>query len=1157
MNQNLQKSAIFANPYTDRKMIDFNDILLRQFRIDLIERDKNPYLSFHKLKYNYDYSNICYIVDSLEEKDKAYNDYIYGCSLPSSITELGDSKVLYGDSNNAFEKEINWSLLAIRKYREKLQIFINKKTEYEKALIIGDYQKANNILEIIERDVCFSLWGIEQRFILIEIEKGLKENTKFLNDINEQNKKWFIKRFSHFFSLKAEKELSVNQYNISLARLLFRYIESENQVDLHYYNFKLNFLELEQQTLLPDFLAIEGYHSIIDKYISLIRILQFTVLENNKDKKVFLDSRIYYLSKKVNDFNIDKLRLLINTSFDFDFKAQETDIIALKALDYYTNGEYNKVENLLEKYLLESPLSIELYEIYLKSLILLGKPLKPIGLEKNSFQNRILKSLHGILLREETMPECLNEIRKIAFNISSIYSISFYLMNFYKEEVEGKKTFKHESIINTSFINPTFIQLLNYSSRSNHLSFEFINSSSLEYISQQYSGTLDSIENSNLTSNRKKILRAYFYQKNEFYKDAIDLWEEMLNHISIKNFQKEKILQNLFSCLEALNRFDKCIGLYVDSYFENPLLVSNILVDRIKKKIKTAKYKNVSHTINLPLFYKSTNSEDYDVHTAYECYLIAQDCFTPTELFGTIGNNTNEKIIFFLSDICTLDIFKHSPFITSSKHKYNERISVCKQLAKIDSIFENEYNNEIERLTKRLIIQKGIQEIDESKIYVNQTGIIETELKNITSIFRRFKIIGELKSEKDISILSLYSDKIFSYKLSDEVDGNEFSKDPQFDIYKDIFYFLRDKFLFSNYGLQQYLSARIRHGVLLGEIRPEFESLNLITEKEKGIDRYKDNLNWKLFTVQLNEEDNNKFQEILSTFSSNIDALINEEILSKSLQIKIEDKNPGGWLDYNFDDLTLQFFYLTHQKVENVEEFANAIFNVLWSSTEKNLLAIKGKVNGDIKEKFFELLLKLEQGLINVFDHIPEQLENNINEARVNIENKLIKIANWFSITESNISDFQIEKIVDVSLEYNKSITAIKQIKCNCHFKGTYYPPLVDLVRIFMDNVSKHAGFDDEYVKFYVLIEEHKESLWMQFRNPLAPSINMEELKSKICSFALDLNKSMKEKGSGFHKAMRIIKSDLIHKENDMSLMVNDENEFCIDIKLNKKVLLA
>jgi len=1138
-------------------MIDFNDLLLRQFRINLIERDKNLHNSFLKLKYNYDYSDICYIVDNISDNNKVFNEYIYGCSLPKTISELGDSKVLYSDGKNTFEKEINWSLLAIRKYSEEVQVFINKKTFYERALVTGDYQKANSILDEIENEVCVSLWGIEQRFILIEITKGLKENTKFLNDINEQNKKWFIKRFSHFFSLKAEKELSVNQYNISLARLLFRYIESDNQIDLHYYNFKLNFLEVEQQTLLPDFLAIEGYHSIIDKYISLVRILQLSVLESNKGKKAFLDSRIFYLSKKIDDFNIDKLRLLIDTNFEFVFKTKEIDLKPLRALDYYTNGEYEKVADLLGDYLLDSPLAIELYEVYLKSIILLDRSLKQIGNDEKSFQNRILKALYGILLRDETMPECLNEIRKIAFNISSIYSISFYLMNFYKEEVEGKKTFMNQSVLNTSFLNPTFIQIMSNSNVNKNISFEFKNSTSLEYLSQQNSGTLESIGHVRLSDNRKEILKAYFYQKNEFYNKAIAIWEEMLNNSLTKNFQKEKILNNLFSCLEALNQYDKCIELYVDNYIHNPLLVSNIFVERIKKKIKASKYKNVSHTINLPLFYKVTNSEDYDVHTTYECYLIAQECFTPTELFEVINNNYNDKIIFFLSDICTLDIFKHSPFITSSKHKYSERIKVCKELAKIDSIYEIEYNDEIERLTKRLIIQKGIQEIDESKIYVNQTGIIETELKNITSIFRRFKMIGELKSEKDISILSLYSDKVLSFKHSDENNGSEYSKDPQFDIYKDIFYFIREKFLFSNYGLQQYLSARIRHGVLLGEIRPEFENLNLITEKEKGIDKYKDNTKWNLFTAQLNESGNIKFQEILSNFSSNIDSLINEEILSRSLQINIEDDNPDGWLDYNFNDLNLQFSYIVHQKIESVEEFSNAIFNDLWSRTEKNLTDIKSKINGNIKDEFFELLLELEQGLIKVFGGIPEKMENNINEARVNIENKLIKIANWFAITESNISDFEIEKIVDVSLEYNKTILPVKEIDCKGLFKGAYYPSLVDLVRIFMDNASKHAGFENEHVQFHIIIEVENELIKMQFRNPLSSSIDIEDLKLKICSFSLDLNKSMKEKGSGFHKAMRIIKSDLIHKENDMSLSLNDNNEFCIDINLNKEMLLV
>ena len=335
-------------------MNNFNEFLFRQFKTDLFENKKkqtNSYYktqytrkdiylnSFNKLKYNYEYSDICYIIDSLGEKNKTIVDYVYGSSIPSSISELGDSIVLYGNSKDGFEQEINWSLLAIRRFRSEIQLFIDKKSAYEEALIVGDYESANIILDQIEKKVCYSLWGIEQRFLLIEIQKGLKENTKYLNEINEKNKKWFIKRFSHFFSLKAEKELSVNQYNISLARLLFKYIKTDNQVDLHYYNFKLNFLEIENHTLLPDFLAIEGYHSIIDKYLSLVRILQIAVLEDKEEKKVFLDSRLFYLSKKVNDSNVNKLRMLINTNFDFNFKANDNDIYAIKSLDYYTNGE--------------------------------------------------------------------------------------------------------------------------------------------------------------------------------------------------------------------------------------------------------------------------------------------------------------------------------------------------------------------------------------------------------------------------------------------------------------------------------------------------------------------------------------------------------------------------------------------------------------------------------------------------------------------------------------------------------------------------------------------------------------------------------------------------------------------------------------------------
>lgn len=79
-------------------MDDFKELILRQFKIDLLERDKNPITSIYKLKYNYDYSDICFIVDNLKIKNQKIDDLIYGCTTPETISELGDTKVIFGDS---------------------------------------------------------------------------------------------------------------------------------------------------------------------------------------------------------------------------------------------------------------------------------------------------------------------------------------------------------------------------------------------------------------------------------------------------------------------------------------------------------------------------------------------------------------------------------------------------------------------------------------------------------------------------------------------------------------------------------------------------------------------------------------------------------------------------------------------------------------------------------------------------------------------------------------------------------------------------------------------------------------------------------------------------------------------------------------------------
>src|SRR5690554_8101939 len=86
-------------------------------------------------------------------------------------------------------------------------------------------------------------------------------------------------------------------------------------------------------------------------------------------------------------------------------------------------------------------------------------------------------------------------------------------------------------------------------------------------------------------------------------------------------------------------------------------------------------------------------------------------------------------------------------------------------------------------------------------------------------------------------------------------------------------------------------------------------TLNLITEKEKGGENYKNNRYWKYLTKNEKQENADKFQQSLSDFSRNVDSLISDEILSKYLQIKTIEQNEEGWLDYIFNESQLYIFY--------------------------------------------------------------------------------------------------------------------------------------------------------------------------------------------------------------------------------------------------------
>lgn len=1126
-------------------------LIERQFRIDLFEKDKNPRITFSKLKYSYNYFLSCIVADSFAT-NSLFEKWIYGEALPKDVGSIGETSILI--ENGQIQEEINWILLSIRKYKSEINKFIVFKKQFEIYLLIGDYINAEKILDSIDTEISMSLWSIENRFLLIELRKGLKENTGFLNDINSQNKKPFIRRLAHFYSTKAEKELSVNRYEVNLLKLLLPIMEKGYKSDFEYYFFKLNpFLKCEYERL-SEILAIENYNSIIDKYTSLIKVFQLLIINlktEDKELKEFIVNRLYYLDKKVEDSQIKVLRSAVSDKFS-EIDWDVNDLKNLNILDLYTSGKYEKCQDLIEETLKENPLNIEIYSLYVKTLIHQNKKLNFEN--SDSFQFQILSALFDLYGKEKNPVDSGIILKKIAYNLSNISNVSYSIIDTIKREIDNDNSFNKLAIINTSFVNPQLVKINQNPENFIEFIFEKKNASStVKLLSSLVKGIIDHNGKSDIDLDRLKYYNALNLQNNEKFIDACILWEDLLKS-ELLNFTIEKVLINLFYCKARLFEYDSCINIFVKYYFINKYLVQKLNVDIVKEEIKKSKYKIINHSIDLPIFFYLTNSEGYDIHTAYECYVLGSNCEKASEL---INKNVKYdfKSIFFFKNICNLEVFKHSPFITNTKEKFNERIKICQFLSKIDPDNKEEYKEEENILSNRLIIQKGLQEIDESKIYVNQESIILNELKDLKSTFNRFVSIGQLSAEKGISFINIGSEKVYNVSLQEEKSNDiEFSKDPQYDIFKEIFYEIRDKFLYSKYGMKLNLSTRIRHGVLEGEIRSEFVLLHLITEKENGSKIYKQNKNWETFISACNDDANcTIFNSLISEFSSQIDGLIYDEILAKYLLIKTEKENPDGWLNYEYNEVELQFLYFVYKKITNYNEFVVLIFEELWRRTEDNLIEIQNKIKIEFRDKFFDTIYKFENSLNTNEIFIPNELSTNLTIVKTRIENKLSKIASWFTITDTQISDFDFNKIIEVCCESlhnhysTKKLNLEKSINYDGLLNGLYFTHLVYLIRIFFQNIFDYSA--NEIVNIVLNVSSLDNKLEIKIENELNENEDIDQLREKI-KIEDDILKSQSDKKSGLYKALNIVKTSFEDDKNELLLDVVG-NKFCVIVRLN------
>lgn len=1115
-----------------------------------------------------------------------YNDLFN--SKPKSISELrknGATKLV-----NNINKEIIWYTKEIIDNSDLINNYLNSKDIFEKSVIQGDYDNASSSLLSIEA-LCYSEWFIENTLLLAEYSIGFKKNKEITSIFLDDSNNSLINLIIKYLSIKVEKDLSYIKYDEIIDNLLRKY----NSIGKDYLIFKLNFFNLKRVENLSLILNLDNSLSVIDKYENLIKIFQIlmsTNIDESLKKLILQKCKIIY--QKVKDFRVRNI-LVKHSELD-TFTLSVSEISFNLILDKYSKGNYEEVIKDIQILLLEDSNVFINYILYCKALLYanveFNNPFK-----SNTLGFKILESTFNIISKNKNLYSSILSLNKIisslSFNSINVEIYSFLL----NESNSNNNGINFEDFCKTSskYITPLILDIGDnnestrvYNNISNVLKsvtldfyYDLVFNNDYEEIICKYENRVDSFRIYKLIckklniiqdfENLNKYLNRISTNENNFIKTNISF-----NKIEITNFKItclliEKDYNSLVSLIAEVNIGNNNLSISL-KYKEILKLITSNEISELKKNIATS----------IVLFQYKNIIDENEVWIALDNFLTFYEVNSPSELKTYVNDVDKRFLIFFLKNICVQDIYDSSIWFDNQEALDAERIEVLSYLSEIDKENIEDYFNEISEIDKNILIREGIKQIDESKIYVDTIGLKNSLFKDIEESLQRSLKLQNLSLDQ-IDKLNLADNNIVVpyFEQTGDIDvlNTDFESSKsnikitsysRFQHFCDMFYKIRDNFIANNeFGLDTYLSMRIRHGTLIGELRSVFENHFLITKKDSSSENYMENIYWK--KAEYADEIQYELDIILANFSNTIDTLSNH-FKNEVIQIKTELKKSEGYFDYSYlanPDLLL-LFRDKFGSISETNDFIDEVINELWIRTEQILNKIRSYISKELESLFITELINLNKKIDALFVvNKPYELMRNITTCQTELRNELEKISLWFRRSNNkSINDFQIEipiylTITTIKRLYKEfdNIDLKTEIEINCDFKGEYFQHFCYIFQNLIHNILEHSNLDFRDLRIKIKVEEIDNNLHFIFCNNINMEYDLDSLNKKLRDIQEKLDTKSpigdiirEESGTGYFKIQKTITYDLKCKDYELVIDdIDDKYEFVTKIIIKDK----
>lgn len=1086
------------------------------------------------------------------------NPYITNNFYPTNIDEYADYGNLLGFSND-FRFEIRWLITCIASAQEKINDFVAQREMYDNHVLLNEYEEALAIIEDIESKYGVSYWTIEGRFFL---------NSKLGIDSAELVRDTPANVYGSalsFYELKNREDVTSDEYyyitrkEVSMAR---KYVKGcDEGIEFIDYCISGNEYHSEPDRIMLALKVIQ-YCSIIDRYLFFIKICN-ELMNQPKGNYLYVSVQSYIdLLQDINDDHLVTLR------FVFDEEDSRKQNYTLKSrLDNvksnFISGKLSQVRTEAVELLKQFPNNIEAMRLLVETNILINDGEKQF---ENTNLGLLLDRLESIYELRESRDDAMEAVSKLALTCSQSTWAPIILSDvLYRCCKKDEFEYAHHKII----------------SNLQHLDIETMIVSMDEDEAVSFISEKMDIEN-NYIQFRMAMLKGE-------YKQALALCniEPIKDYLFIKDdYSTEEKLKHL----HAIEGENTSIAIFTMKEFlaaidieENPEIVfnlaANLVVDNIYTSLiipwgKIIDYidngpSEIRQNICTPILYyvyayyiEKTKKDDLGI--VCNDFFFMENIERPSEMHIFEGKYDKKMLVYFLKNVCTTKIMDDALCIfENTQERDQERVEICNLLTHLDPDCSKEYENEIREITQKLMINKELKIIDESRIHVNVDGIRD-RLVNAEGTGNRF----DKSLKNDFQRYLFYRDeKVQQWMQFLQGDEASFDKYAQMRstserLCMDLVLKIRDAFVSSDeYGLNGYLSLNIRHNTLDDELRSPLNKSMLYVKRDSDKNEYIIHEYWKKL---LSGEDIRILQKALGDFYTTTERIL-AKLKRDYIQICTETKPSKGLFDYTIYEGDINNLSFMNKKVKTFEEFFDGVINYLWAITEENLRVIQLVIQNEIKQDYLNALSQLRNDIAEIRNQkVLQKLQRKINETEIDMQHVLERICHWFQRSnESKHSDF------DLMFAFKLGLQTVENMHPEKHFvvdeleptesgkiPGCYLKSFDGIFYNLFDNIYKKATprQSDGAIRIGYALKNMNGKIRIYIENDYDCTGDMSEALKRVgearrlYETGEYVKKADDEGGTGIPKICKIIRYELNHIPAINFGFVNDKNIFYMEI---------